>query len=107
MSLRRGDDPVRAMGLSGISQSTVSRLCKDIEERAGALASDRPRAGAWPCVRRGATCLKVRRGGRIVSGAAMIAVAANTEGRREIIGLGIGPSAAETFRTEFLRSLKP
>jgi transposase-like protein len=33
-------------------------------------------------------------------------VAANTEGRREIIGLGIGPSEAETFWTEFLRSLR-
>lgn len=36
----------------------------------------------------------------------MIAVAANTEGPREIIGLSIGPSEAETFRTEFLRSLR-
>ena len=38
--------------------------------------------------------------------AAIIAVAVNTDGRREIIGLGIGPSEAETFWTEFLRGLK-
>ena len=38
--------------------------------------------------------------------AAIIAVAANTEGRREIIGLGVGPSEAETFWMDFLRSLK-
>jgi hypothetical protein len=37
----------------------------------------------------------VRDGGRIVSVAAIIAVAVTTEGRREIIGLGIGPSEAE------------
>lgn len=48
----------------------------------------------------------VRQGERIVPVAAIIAVAANTEGRREIIGLGVGPSEAETFWTEFLRSLK-
>lgn len=30
----------------------------------------------------------------------------NTDGRREIIGLGTGPSEAETFWTEFLRGLK-
>jgi putative transposase len=48
----------------------------------------------------------VRQGGRIVPVAAIIAVAANTKGRREIIGLGIGPSEAETFWTEFLRSLR-
>jgi putative transposase len=53
-----------------------------------------------------ATYLKVRQGGRIVSVAAIIAVAVNTDGRREIIGLSIGPSEAETFWVEFLRSLK-
>ena len=52
------------------------------------------------------TYLKARQGGRIVSVAAIIAVAANTDGRREIIGLGIGPSEAEPFWLEFLRSLK-
>ena len=53
-----------------------------------------------------ATYLKVRQGGRIISVAAIIAVAVNTDGRREIIGLTVGPSEAETFWTEFLRSLK-
>ena len=38
--------------------------------------------------------------------AAIIAVAANTDGRREIIGLGLGPSEAETFWMDFLRGLK-
>lgn len=48
----------------------------------------------------------MRRGDRIVSVAAIIAVAANTEGRRGITSLGMGPSEAETFWTDFLRSLK-
>ena len=52
-----------------------------------------------------ATYLKVREGGRIVSVAAIIAVAANAEGRREIVGLGIGPSEAETFWADFLKRL--
>ena len=43
---------------------------------------------------------------RIVPVAAITAMAANTESRREIIGLGIGPSEAEAFWTDFLRSLK-
>ena len=50
--------------------------------------------------------LKVRQEGRIVSVAAMMAKAVNTDGRRGIIGLSIGPSGAETFRIAFLRSLK-
>jgi transposase-like protein len=52
-----------------------------------------------------ATYLKVRDGGRIVSVAAIIAVAVNTEGRREIVGLGIGPSEAEPFWSAFLKGL--
>jgi transposase-like protein len=93
------------MGLSGISKSTVSKLCKDIDERVGEFLN-RPLAGEWPHVWLDATYLKVRQSGRIVQVAAIIAVAANTEGRREIIGLGIGALEAETFWTEFLRSLR-
>ena len=37
---------------------------------------------------------------------AIIAVAANTEGWRCIIGLGNGPSEAERFWSEFLSSLR-
>ncbi len=66
---------------------------------------NRPLEGEWPYLWLDATYLKVREGGRIVSVAAIIAVAANTDGRREIVGLGIGPSEAETFWSTFLKSL--
>ncbi len=95
----------QAMGLSGISKSTVSKLCKDIDDRVNEFLN-RPLEGEWPYLWLDATYLKARQGGRIVSVAAIIAVAANTDGRREIIGLGIGPSEAETFWMGFLRSLK-
>jgi putative transposase len=41
----------------------------------------------------------------VVSVAAIIAVAANTEGRREIVDLHIGPSEAEPFWSFFLKGL--
>jgi transposase-like protein len=66
---------------------------------------DRPLAGEWPYLWLDATYLKQREGGRIVSVAAIIAVAANTDGKREIVGLHIGPSEAETFWSGFLKSL--
>ncbi len=50
-------------------------------------------------------CLKVRRGGRIVSVSAIIAVAVNTDGRHEVLGMQIGTSEAEPIWTEFLRKL--
>src|SRR5690348_17474277 len=104
VSTRRVDDLVQAMGLSGISKSQVSKLCKDIDERVRAFL-DRPLAGEWPYLWLDATYLKQREGGRIVSVAAIIAVAVNTDGRREIVGLHIGPSEAETFWSSFLKSL--
>jgi len=91
-------------GAVGISKSQVSKLCKEIDERVHAFL-DRPLAGEWPYLWLDATYLKQREGGRIVSVAAIIAVAVNTDGRREIVGLHIGPSEAETFWSSFLKSL--
>ena len=44
VSTRRVDDLVQAMGLSGIGKSTVSKLCRDIDERVNAFL-DRPLTG--------------------------------------------------------------
>jgi transposase-like protein len=104
VSTRRVDDLVQAMGLSGISKSQVSKLCKDIDERVNAFLN-RPLEGEWPYLWLDATYLKQREGGRVVNVAAIIAVAANTEGRREIVGLHIGPSEAEPFWSFFLKGL--
>ncbi|MBB4860874.1 transposase-like protein [Novosphingobium chloroacetimidivorans] len=102
VSTRRVDELVQAMGMSGISKSSVSKLCKDIDERVNAFLN-RPLAGEWPYFWLDPTYLKVREGGRIVSVAAIIAVAVTTEGKREIVGLHIGPSEAEPFWTTFLK----
>jgi putative transposase len=104
VSTRRVDDLVQAMGLSGISKSQVSKLCKEIDERVTAFL-ERPIEGEWRYLWLDATYLKVREGGRIVSVAAIIAVAVSTKGRREIVGLGPGPSEAEPFWSAFLKGL--
>ena len=51
VSTRRVDELVQAMGLSGISKSTVSKLCKDIDERVGEFLN-RPLTGDWPYLAR-------------------------------------------------------
>lgn len=104
ISTRNVDDLVKAMGMTGISKSQVSRLCQDIDERVQAFLS-RPLEGDWPFVWLDATYVKVRQDGRIVSLAAILAIGVNSDGRREVLGLGLGLSEAETFWTEFLRSL--
>jgi putative transposase len=104
ISTRSVDDLVKAMGMSGISKSQVSRLCGEIDGRVKAFL-ERPIEGDWPYVWMDATYIKVRRAGRIVSVAVIIAVGVNSDGRREVLGMAIGHSEAETFWTDFLRSL--
>ena len=104
VSTRSVDDLVRAMGMDGISRSQVSRLCEEIDEKVKPFLG-RPIEGDWPYVWLDATYLKVRRGGRIVSTAVAIAIGVNGDGRREVLGLDICPSEAETFWSEFLRKL--
>jgi len=104
VSTRSVDDLVKAMGMTGISKSQVSRLCVEIDEKVKAFLS-RPIEGDWPYLWIDATYVKVRQSGRIVSVAVIVAVGVNSDGRREVLGMDIGPSEAETFWTEFLRKL--
>ena len=104
ISTRSVDNLVQAMGMSGISKSQVSRLCEDIDVRVKAFL-DRPIEGDWPYLWVDATYVKARENGRIVAKAVIVAVGANTDGRREVLGMQVGPSEAETFWTDFLRGL--
>src|SRR5438128_5377207 len=104
VSTRSVDELVRAMGMTGISKSQVSRLCGGIDGKIAAFL-DRPLEGEWPYIWLDATYVKARRDGHVVSVAVIIAVGVNGDGRREVLGLAIGASEAETFWTDFLRSL--
>jgi hypothetical protein len=90
ISTRSVDDLVKAMGMSGLSKSQVSRLCEEIDQRVTAFL-DRPIEGDWPYLWIDATYVKVRQAGRIVSVAVIVAVGVNADGRREVLGLDIGP----------------
>ena len=105
VSTRSVDDLVKAMGATGVSKSQVSRLCEEIDARVKAFL-ERPLEGDWPYVWLDATYVKARRNHRIVSVAVIIAVGVNGDGRREVLGMDIGHSEAETFWTEFLRKLR-
>jgi putative transposase len=104
VSTRSVDDLVKAMGASGVSKSQVSRLCEEIDGKVKAFL-ERPIEGDWPYLWIDATYMKVRRGGRVVSVAVIIAVGVNADGRREILGLEVGTSEAEPVWTAFLRKL--
>jgi transposase-like protein len=104
ISTRSVDDLVKAMGMTGISKSQVSRLCEEIDGKVKTFL-ERPIEGDWPYLWIDATYVKVRQNGRIVSVAVIIAIGVNSDGRREVLGMEIGASEAETFWTGFLRKL--
>ncbi len=104
ISTRSVDDLVQALGMTGISKSEVSRLCAELDAQVGAFLS-RPIEGDWPYLWIDATYVKTREAGRIVSVAVIVAVAVNTDGQRQVLGMKVGASEAEPFWTEFLRSL--
>jgi len=105
VSTRSVDELVKAMGMTGISKSQVSRLCEEIDDRVKAFL-DRPIEGDWPYLWLDATYVKVRQASRVVSVAVIVAVGVNSDGRREVLGMDIGASEAEAFWTAFLRKLR-
>ncbi|BEO69158.1 hypothetical protein SMQE31_46660 (plasmid) [Serratia marcescens] len=105
VSTRKVDALVQSMGMTGISRSQVSSICRGIDERVQAFLH-RQLEGEWPYLWLDATYVKVRKNGRVVSVAVIIACAVNSDGRREIIGMSIGESEAKAFWLACLLSLK-
>lgn len=87
---RSVDDLVKAMGMSGVSKSQVSRLCGELDERVGKFLN-RAIEGDWPYLWIDATYVKTREAGSIVSVAVIVAVAVNTDGQCQVIGMKVGP----------------
>lgn len=104
VSTRRVDDLVQALGITGISKSEVSRLCATLDAEVERFRT-RSLVGRYPYAWLDATYLKVRQDGRVVSMAVVIAIGVTAEGRREVLGLDVGPSEEEAFWEQFLRGL--
>jgi transposase-like protein len=105
VSTRRVDDLVKAMGIEGISRSEVSRMAAELDAKVAEFR-DRPLdAGPYRYLWIDGVTQKVREGGRVVNVTAVIATAANAEGRREIVGFDIVTTEDTASWTEFLRGL--
>jgi transposase-like protein len=104
VSTRRVDDLVKALGMTGMSKSQVSRLCAELDAEVERFRT-RPLAEPYPDVWLDATFVKVRDQGRIVSQAVVVAVGVTAGGVREVLGVDIGPSEDGAFWLRFLRAL--
>lgn len=104
ISTRSVDDLVKAMGMSGISKSRVSRLREETDDRVQAFL-DRTIEGDWPYLWIDATYVKKCQAGQIVSGAVTVAVGVNSDGRREVLGHGYRPLRGGDLLDRFPRKL--
>ena len=106
-STRKVDDLVKALGCdTGVSKSTVSRICKEIDADVAVLRNRRLDHQPFVYVWLDATYLHVRENHQVVSKAVVIATGLRADGYREVLGVDVGDSENETFWTEFLRDLK-
>jgi transposase-like protein len=105
-STRKVDDLVKALGCdSGISKSTVSRICAGIDADVAVLRNRRLDHQSFVYVWLDATYVHVRENRHIVSKAVVIATGLRADGHREVLGLDVGDSENEVFWREFLTSL--
>jgi putative transposase len=104
VSTRKVDDLLKAMGLTGIDKSKVSRICKELDQAVEQFRQ-RPLQESYPYVWLDALYLKVRQNHRVVSLAMVIAVGVDEEGERHLLGFDLGGSEDEAFWLAFLRSL--
>jgi transposase-like protein len=105
VSTRRVDDLVKAMGIEGMSRSEVSRLAGELDATVAEFRERPLDSGPYRYLWIDGLTQRVREGGRVVNVSAVIATAANAEGRREIVGFDIVTTEDTASWTEFLRSL--
>ena len=106
-STRKVDDLVRALGCdTGVSKSTVSRICGEIDEQVAAFRDRRVDHVGFPYVYLDATYVKARVNHHIVSRAVVVATGVAADGNREVLGVDVGDSEDEVFWTAFLRRLR-
>ena len=107
VSTRKVSDLVKALGNeSGISKSSVSRVCAQIDEAVAEFAARRLDDTWYPYLWLDATYVNTRVGHRVVSQAVVVATACSIEGRREILGMAVGDAETTDFWTSFLLSLR-
>jgi transposase-like protein len=104
VSTRQVEDLVQAMGMTGLSKSTVSRMCAELDEEVEAFRT-RPLEKRYPYLWLDAMYEKIRLNGRVVSHALIIATGVCEDGHREVLGLTVGLSEEEATWKEFLREL--
>jgi putative transposase len=105
VSTRKVDALVKALGLTGIDKSRVSRICKELDEMVEQFRH-RSLQAHYPYLWLDAIALKVRQNHRVVNLALVIAIGVDEQGERHLLGFELGAGESGAFWLDFLRSLK-
>jgi putative transposase len=104
VSTRKVERLVAQLGIESMSRSTVSRLCKTLDEQVR-IFRERPLEGRYPYLWLDAKVERVREVGGVRHKALVVVYAVHESGCREVIGIDVGEAETAAFWREFLRGL--
>jgi putative transposase len=96
VSTRKVERLVEQLGVESMSRSTVSRLCRVLDEQVQIFRT-RPLAGRYPYLWLDARVEKVREAGSVRQKALVVAYGVHETGRREVLGTDVGEAESEAF----------
>jgi putative transposase len=105
VSTRRVEKLVEQLGVASLSKSQVSEMAQHLDGQVEAFRNRPLDSGHYTFVWCDALTIKVREGGRIVNVHALVAVAVNADGGREVLGLDVASGEDGAGWLAFLRSL--
>lgn len=106
VSTRKVGRVLEQMGGFSLSQSTVSRVAAELDERLTEFRDRRLDYCTWPFLMVDACYIKVRRSGRIVNQAVLVVAGLTDEGRREILTWRVDDVESEATWSEAFTELR-
>ena len=106
VSTRKVKNVLREMGGLELSAATVSCVAQELDEKLTEFRARRLDQHEWPYVMVDACYVKVRKNGRVVSQAILVASGVNDAGRREILTWHPADMESEDTWTELFRELR-
>jgi len=106
VSTRKVKNVLREMGGFELSAATVSCVAQELDEKLTEFRARRLDQHEWPYVMVDACYVKVRKNGRVVNQAILVASGVNNAGRREILTWRPADVESEDTWTELFRELR-
>jgi transposase-like protein len=105
VSTRRVRLIMEQLGITGVSASTVSRICKELDDKVEEFLGRRIDTPCW-CLMVDASYYKVCEDSRYVNKALLIVIGVRVDGYREVLGARIADSEDQSFWEDLFHSLQ-